>query len=92
MCKEYNGYTNYPTWNIMLWIDNDPGLYDEARELVRNGYSYQFEAELALKEWVEELIYGFDSIPSAGMSSDLMGWALSNVNWMEIVNLLQEED
>ena len=22
--KRYNGYTNYETWNVALWIDNRP--------------------------------------------------------------------
>lgn len=25
--QEYNGYTNYQTWNVALWIQNDIGLY-----------------------------------------------------------------
>ena len=28
---EYNGWTNYETWNAALWIGNDQGLYDIAR-------------------------------------------------------------
>ena len=28
---EYNGWTNYETWNVSLWIQNNQGLYDLAR-------------------------------------------------------------
>ena len=28
----YNGWTNYETWNVALWINNDQGLYDVAQE------------------------------------------------------------
>jgi hypothetical protein len=23
----YNGWPNYDTWNVMLWLDNDEGMY-----------------------------------------------------------------
>ena len=30
--KTFNGWTNYETWNVSLWLQNDEGLYNLARE------------------------------------------------------------
>jgi hypothetical protein len=27
----YNGWRNYATWNVALWIGNDEGLYETAK-------------------------------------------------------------
>jgi hypothetical protein len=47
----YNGWENYETWNVALWIENDEGLYNEARRLRRRGYNSLVE----LDEMMEEL-------------------------------------
>ncbi len=29
--ETYNGWTNYETWNVALWLGNDEGMYRLAR-------------------------------------------------------------
>jgi len=36
---KYNGHKNWNHWNVSLWINNDEGLYNLARECVRKSRS-----------------------------------------------------
>lgn len=35
---DYNGWRNYETWNVALWILNDEPIYNLAREIAESGY------------------------------------------------------
>lgn len=37
----YNGWKNYETWNVALWLGNDEGLYNMAREFKKSRTPYR---------------------------------------------------
>lgn len=88
----YNGYRNYPTWNVALWLDNDEALHNMVRELVED-CDDATELEERLESLVDETL-----VPDLGasMASDLFGWAMSYVDWAELSDgyweLFHDED
>jgi|SRR5580700_2463303 hypothetical protein len=99
--KTYNGWTNYETWNVALWLDNEQGSQrywqGEARTACEDAeattYSTRLEvAARALAERLKEEIE--ESAPDLGASmfSDLLGAALSEVNWDEIASHYVDEE
>jgi hypothetical protein len=84
--KSYNGWTNYETWNVALWIDNEPGTYEESRDMARHARSER-DLATALQSWVEDMAPDL----GASMFSDLLNAALSEVDWDEIAEHFYEE-
>lgn len=46
-----NGWTNYESWNVALWIDNDEDLYNLAKDCVKESLN----AVLACDKFVKIL-------------------------------------
>lgn len=103
--KGYNGWSNYETWAVKLWIDNEQGSYqywrDNTREAWENAkedrrYSGQTQKEAAtcslsdmLKDEHEE---NAPEPKVASVYTDLLRAALSEVDWYEIASAMIEDE
>jgi hypothetical protein len=50
----YNGWANYETWNVALWIGGDETFYDMARIVARMGHGYLGFASIMLNDFESE--------------------------------------
>jgi hypothetical protein len=98
--KRYNGWTNYETWIVKLWMDNDQGSQEYWRERTEEIVKEARDADearlglvVAMEDWHRS--GSFELLDDAGMTSsvwaDLMSAALDEVNWREIAEHLLEE-
>lgn len=86
----YNGYTNYETWNICLWISNDEGLNELAASCDDYG---SFTETLKEVNTVEEFHAGRISNayrPIAFQTPDGVAWNDSAVNLTELQGFWEE--
>lgn len=103
--KGYNGWTNYETWNVALWMDNERGSHDywieRAQEVWGNSkaekpFSREERAIFDLSDMLESEFEDAQADfleraeASSSMWADLVGSALSEVNWREIAKNLLE--
>lgn len=100
--KEYNGWYNYETWLVNLWLDNDEYECNEhLPEMARNAYrdatageysTRDQDATYNLAQELEDYITEQNPLADkANLWSDLLGAALSEVNWQEIAEHLIED-
>lgn len=101
-----NGWTNYETWCVALWWDEDPFLANQRRpEMIVNALAFTEPAMLpdqhdravrvlseAIKDYVTDPSSGMIPDLEAGLAADLLGASLRSVNWREIATNWLEED
>lgn len=91
----YNGWTNYETWCVNLWLNQDSYFFDEMKERLDFDDEDKDEDEDDLENRREELISQAaeeikshiiegNPVTEPSLYSDLLNTALKEVNWEEI--------
>jgi hypothetical protein len=102
--QEHNGWYNYETWVVNLWMDNERGSHDYWRERAREAldgarpqkartYASQTQPERAKCVLADDLKEQHEeALPELeGFAADLLNAAMSEVNWYEIAGHLVDE-
>jgi hypothetical protein len=103
--EEYNGYPNYQTWAIALWIDNDEGIqeyWNDVATQIRRSHNTRGADEYGntpdntarydlASNLKEEHEEGIPEEVNWGVYADLLNSALGRVDWYYIAqNILDE--
>ena len=87
----YQGWRNYETWAVNLWLTNDQANYMRLREILECWADNLADNQVVAAEiaaWVGEENPLYDD-PS--MFSDILAHALAQVDYLEIVKSNREE-
>jgi hypothetical protein len=97
--QQYNGWTNYETWLVSLWMDNEEGSQNYWTEIAQECYDQSDESRSSTKE--QQATYDLskrmeeeheeNQPETTGLWADLINAALSEVNWYEIAEHYIEE-
>ncbi len=102
MCEAYNGWENYPTWAVHLWLTNDQGTESywreaaaeavrEARREPRQGWELEETARMILADRLKDEVDGGAVTEGSSLWSDLLTWALERANWQHVARALLED-
>ncbi len=92
--ETYNGWRNYETWCVALWLDNEQGSWqywnEQAQEVYDDAepkYDWESKEDVAKRELADRLKSDHEEnkpTEPSGVYADLLTAALGSVDWYEI--------
>jgi hypothetical protein len=85
MALTYNGWTNYETWNVALWIQNDEFLYNTAKACVEFCADWETPWEKFVRCMTEGQIGRH-----IGQTPDGVKWDSACINDRQITEMMED--
>lgn len=86
--KTYNGWSNYETWLVALWLDNDAGsnkqVFSDSWDALDEAEGNVAKATGRMAGLLQDMHDEARPDTGPGLFHDLLSAALSEVNWREI--------
>ena len=86
----YNGWVNYETWAVNLWLTNEENTSELLDEITKKADIFKpYQQADMLKDMVQDWMYDYidqsQGFNGNGMFVDLLRSAVDNVNWDAII-------
>lgn len=96
--EKYNGYKNYETWCVTLWLENDQPTYEywrqqarlqaagapQAEQVQKGFWTTEQAAKFLLADQLQREFEETNPLEKADVWSDLLNAALDAVDWHEV--------
>ena len=87
VATEYNGWSNYETWLINLWLTNEEPYCREMQRILSSFTRVRDQADALLEFMQNE----HEELEVTGVWSNIIGSTLWRANWQEIAENNREE-
>lgn len=90
----YNGWVNFETWCVALWLDNDYETYQKVLKLVeeaRKETDEFLDTKGILAHKIKDFVEEMNPYEGANMFIDLMNAALREVEWFDVAEHYLED-
>jgi hypothetical protein len=84
----HNGWKNYETWSIALFIDNEEEWYNHVRNDIMKRDVSDYYKSCDLREFMADNLDTYNLTP---YQSQLIQATLSEVDWMVVLNHYKED-
>jgi hypothetical protein len=88
--EKYNGWLNYETWLIKLWLDNEQWSYQWIREMAES-FRDKDNFRQWFKDWVENLVLDGLKSTEGNLTMDLVMTSFREASLDEIVDSYIED-